>query len=109
MDLVVAEIRVGRDDAALDGLGQDSVAVQAAAVVADFDDDAASVVEGAQHQSAPGRFAGRQSPLGRFDAVVHGVAHQMGERVADLLDHTLVQLGVGAADHQLDVLAQLAR
>jgi len=41
--------------------------------------------------------------------VVDGVAHQVHERVADLLDHGLVELGVGAADDELDLLAELAR
>ena len=45
--------------------------------------------------------------LGAFDAMVHGVAHQVGQRVGQALDHGLVQFGLRAADAQHDVLAQL--
>ncbi len=39
--------------------------------------------------------------LGRhFDAVVAGVAHEVGQRVGDLLDQPLVQLGGFALGHQ---------
>ena len=55
------------------------------------------------------RLAARHAHLHRLDAVVHRVAHQMGERIGDFLHHRLVELGVGAADLQLDVLAQLGR
>ena len=37
-----------------------------------------------------------------------GVAHQVRQRIGDLLDDGLVELGVFAADDQLDVLAELA-
>ncbi|KPZ14603.1 membrane protein [Pseudomonas syringae pv. spinaceae] len=54
-----------------------------------------------------GRFAGRATRLGAFDAVVHGIAQQVHERVADLLDNGLVQFGFCAIDNQVDVFAQL--
>ncbi|MNZ93045.1 hypothetical protein D3C78_1120990 [compost metagenome] len=53
-----------------------------------------------------GRFAGRQPGLGGFNAVIHGVAQQVHEWVADFFHHGLVQLGLCAADDQVDVLAQ---
>ena len=44
----------------------------------------------------------------RLDPMVDGVAHQVGQRVADAFHHGLVQLGVLTTDVQGDVLAQLA-
>ncbi len=54
-----------------------------------------------------GRFACRATRFGAFDAVVHGVAQQVHERVADLLDNGLVQFGFCAIDNQVDVFSQL--
>lgn len=62
---------------------------------------------GVEGQGAPCRLAGRQPFLGRFYAVIHGIAHQMHQGIADLLHHRLVQLGVAAGDHQRYVLVQL--
>ena len=54
------------------------------------------------------RLAGGQ-PLGRrLQAVVGGVAHHVGERVLDQVEHLAVELGVGAVHLQLDLLAQFA-
>jgi hypothetical protein len=44
-----------------------------------------------------------------FDAVVDGVAHHVRQRVADLFDDGLVELSIGAGDHQFDVLAEITR
>ncbi len=44
-----------------------------------------------------------------LDAVVHAVADQVHQRIAQLVDHGLVQLGIGAFDGELDILAQIAR
>ena len=55
------------------------------------------------------RLAGGQALLGRLQAVVQRVAHQVHQRVGDALDHRLVQLGVAADDLQRDVLAELGR
>ena len=41
----------------------------------------------------------------RLDAVVHGVADQVHERLADLVDHGLVDARLLALQHQLDLLA----
>ena len=45
-----------------------------------------------------------------LDAVVDAVAHQVHQRIADLLQHGLVELGLLAGELQLDLLAEaLAR
>ncbi len=53
-----------------------------------------------------GRFACCATCFGALDAVVHGIAQQVHERVADLFDDGLVQFGLRAIDDQVDVLAQ---
>ena len=39
--------------------------------------------------------------------MVHGVAHQVHQWVADFFDQRFIQLGFAAANHQADFLAQL--
>ena len=48
----------------------------------------------------------RARPASR--AVVGRVAHHVGQRVLDQLQHLAVELGLGAVHHQLDLLAQVA-
>ena len=50
--------------------------------------------------------AGGEARLGSLDAVVDGVAHQVHQRIADLLEHGLVELGAVAGEAQLDLLAE---
>ncbi len=45
----------------------------------------------------------------RLDAVVDGVADQMRERLGDLVDDPLVDLGLAAANGELDFLVERAR
>ena len=74
----------------------DPLDVEAAAVVGDADDDVAAFVIGGEANDALLRLAGGD-PLGaRLQAVVGGVAHHVGERILDALQHLAVELGVGA-------------
>jgi hypothetical protein len=45
---------------------------------------------------------------GRLQAVVGGVAHHVGERVLDQVEHLAVELGVGAVHLEFDLLVQFA-
>jgi hypothetical protein len=93
------------DDPALEGGARHQVRVDTGAVVRHLDDDVAALVVGAQRQHALGRFAGRH-PHGRWlDAVVDGVAHQVGERVLDRFEQAAVQLGLPALHRQPHLLA----
>src|SRR5690606_41493165 len=91
-DLGVGRV-VGHGDAAFGGLAQDALAVEAAAVVADLDDDVRALVGGAQAQRAGFVLACGTTLVGPFQAGVDGVAHPVHQRVGDLLGHALVQFG----------------
>ena len=52
------------------------------------------------------RLAGREAYLRRLDAMVDGIAHQVHQRIADLLEHGLVELGGVTGQAQLDFLAE---
>src|SRR5690606_19734149 len=85
---------VGRHrQVALGRLAQDALSVQALTVVADLDDDVPALV-GRAHADGAGLVLARGDAFGRhFQAVVDRVAHQVHQRVDDLLDHALVQFG----------------
>ena len=52
----------------------------------------------------------RGQPLGRrLQPVIGGVAHHMGQRILDQVEHLAVELGVGALHLELDLLVQFAR
>ena len=115
----------GREDELLDlgfrhlvelGLGDEPVGqslfldpldVEAAAVIGDADDDMPALVIGGQPDDALLRLASGDPVGPRLQAVVGGVAHHVGERILDALQHLAVELGVGAVQLELDVLAEL--
>ena len=76
-----------------------------AAVVGDLDRHPAALVEGPQREPARPRLSGGHAGRGRLDAVVDRVADEMRERIADALDQRPIELGVGAVDRQLHLLA----
>ena len=94
-----------------EALGQrlvaDALDVEAAAVVGDVDDDVAAFVIGGEADGALLRLAGGDALGAALEAVVGGVAHHVGERILDPLEHLAVELGVGAVHLELDVLAEL--
>src|SRR6266700_4596247 len=107
-DFLVAQVLYWRGEAALDGASENLLAVQPAAVVRHFDHDTARLVVGVEPHLTAGRLATLTPHFRRFDPVVEGVSDQMHERIADQFDHRLVQLGLGAGEDELDVLAELA-
>src|SRR6266567_6625285 len=107
-DFLIAQDLTWRGDPALDGTSENLLAVQPAAVVRHFDHDAARLVVGVEPHLTAGRLATLTPHFRRFDPVVEGVSDQMHERIADQFDHRLVQLGLGAGEDELDVLAELA-
>ena len=83
--------------------------MNAAAVVADLDDDVPAFVIGVQdHRSHLGLARGA-ARLARLDAVVGRVADHVGERVLDELEHLAVELGVRADHLEVDLLTEVER
>src|SRR3546814_17410069 len=65
-------------------LGEQLGAVQAPAVVADFDDDVATLMRGLQRHRAADVLAGGAALIRRFTTMIEAVANPMRERIADL-------------------------
>ena len=87
-------------------LGADFSGIQPASVVGDFDDDVPAFVTRGEPDGRAFRLAER-APLGRqFDAVIGGIAHHVGERILDQVEHLAVEFGLGAVHFQFDLLAE---
>ena len=104
----LVEIGLGRKPVG-ERLLADARGVEAAAVVGHADDDLPALVIGGQPDRAVLGLAGGDAFGARLDAVIGRVAHHVGERVLDALQHLPVELGVGAVHLELDVLAELGR
>src|SRR5690606_29005095 len=74
-----------------------------------LDQDLVPRLARADPQNAGRRLAGVRTVFGALDAVVDRVADDVGERIADHLDHLAVQLDVAAIDLKRHALAELAR
>src|SRR5208282_332347 len=86
----------GGDDGAFDSLFAEAILAQAGAIVADFDIDLSTFMKGAQDQASASLLASLEADFWKFDAMVDGIAHQMGERILDGLDDGLVEFGLFA-------------
>ena len=98
------------DQAGLYGLGADALQIQAAAVVGHAQLQRVGV-QGHVDDDAPGRgLAFAQAGLGLFDAVVHRVAQQVREHVAQCACHLVVQGDAGIVNvHRRRFLVQVCR
>ena len=97
----------GRDDTFLDRLGFEFFGVETVAVVTDFDLHAARQMRSGNAHVAGGGFASCNACGGQLDAVVGGVANEVGERVGKPLEKGAVELDVIADGFELDFFAQL--
>jgi len=78
-------------------------------VVGDEDDDVVAFLTSLEPHDRLFRLAGRDAVSGVLDAVIDRIADQVDDRIAEVLDHRLVDLGLLAREHELDVLSKVAR
>ena len=88
---------------------EDALGIDARAVVADFNDDAAAAMFGGKADGAFFGLAGRRRSSGILDAVIDRVADDVGQRIAQTLDDRSVDLGVFADHFETDFLSGLRR
>ena len=100
---------VGRDESAGNGTIADPFDVDATAVVADRDDDAVAPMRRGEPHRGHLRLATAQPHVGRLDPVVDGITDKMDERVAEFVDHALVEFGLLARNLERHALAELIR
>src|ERR1019366_8789118 len=95
-DLAIAQPArlVGGDQALLDRFIANPLLVETCSVIRDLDVDLSTFMECAQKQPPLRIFSCRLPDLGPFDAMVHGIPHDVGQRVFDSLDQRLVEFGL---------------
>ena len=102
-------IAASRRQAIGDGLLADPLEIEAAPVVGDADEDVPAFVIGVECDGAGFRLARGQTARAILDAVVGGIAHHMGQRILDQLEHLAVEFGLGALHGEFDLLAGFDR
>ena len=104
--LVVFHIRAGKP--LPERFTQHSITIYTHPVILDFNDDFASRILSGQC-NFPHRILACVNPhlLVRLDAVIHGIAHDMHNRVADRIYDRLVDLRILPDDAELRLTAQL--
>ena len=94
-------------DARSQRAGDELFGIDSAAVIADLDQDLVARLARGNAQP-PGFGLADNPPRGRrFDAMIDRVADDMGERVADHLDHLAIELHIAARCAQIDLLAEV--
>ena len=73
----------------------------------DLDQDLVAGLAGGNAERAGRLLAGGGARLGLLDAMIDGVADDMGKRIADHLDHLAIELDVAAVHVEPDLLAEI--
>src|SRR5450755_1390473 len=94
-------------EALLGSPGLDFLYVNARPVVGDFNDNLIALMIRSEMDGSARRLSASHPLLGALDAMTDGIADQMGHRLGDYVEQTLVQIGFLALHHQSHVLAAL--
>ena len=94
------------DQTGLDGTSDNAFVVEPSTIVADFDDNVATLVVSTQSQLAGAGFAVRFTNVGGLDSVIDRVANEMEERPFYRLDDRFVEIGLLALHFEIDLLAE---
>src|SRR6266481_2616206 len=93
------------DEAVANGVFANIVQVDAAAIVADFDDDLRALMMSVEGNCSAGGLAGAEALVSWLNTVVDGVADKVRERLGKRVEDAFVEIGVFAGDFQGDVFA----
>src|SRR5712664_1869742 len=81
--------------------------VDAATIVAYFNDDLSALMIGVEIDGAANGLTGSQSFVGRLNAMIHGIAHDMHERLGQSIEDAFVEVRVLTGNFQSHVFAAL--
>src|SRR5208337_4274968 len=95
----------GFQQAVVNGLVANEVEIDAAAIVADFDDHLCALMIGIEKNGAASGLSRIEALAGRLDAVIDGVADEVGEGFSKGVEYALVEIGVLAGHFEGDVFA----
>jgi len=107
-DLVTAHRAAfgGGDQSGGDRLGDDAVFIQPVPVIADHDGDGVARLPRRDGEQTNLALAIGEASGRRFDPVVDRIADDVGQRVADRLDHLAVEFNVAAVEIDHHLLAE---
>ena len=105
--VAVADFAVRVEQTALDRLAPHRLQRHAGTVIADIENDVATLARQVEGDPSLGRFTRRYSRLGRFKSMVHGIAQHVLQRCRHAFEHVAIHFAFGVFDDELNVLAQL--
>src|SRR5882724_5247814 len=91
----------------LDGACAEPGKIDAATIVAYFNDDLSALMIGVEIDGAAGGLSGSQSFVGRLNAMIDGIAHDMHERLGESIEDAFVEVRVLTGDLESHVFAAL--
>src|SRR5581483_11249680 len=89
----------GADDPGFNRFADYFLAVDSASIIADLDYDLVALMISIELHGALGRLSGADALLRRFNSVVYGIPHQVGQRLGQHIEDALIQIGVLAAQY----------
>src|SRR5215472_810967 len=92
------------NQAALDGALLHTLIIDPAPVIFDFKVDVVATVIGAQRDFSRRGLARCNAVAAELDSMRHGIAHQMDERIGNLLNNVVIEFGLASGEFQLDFL-----
>ena len=99
---------VSVDKTFFEGLAPKRVRAHAAPVIAYFDHYVIAFLPRHQAHDALFGLARRPAVFRHFNAVINGVANEMNQRIAEIVDHRAIELRVLAFEHEIHVLSEVA-
>ncbi len=93
------------DDAAVNSVFANIVEIDAAAIVADLDDDLSALMIGVERNGATSGLSSAKALVGGLDAVINGVADEVSERLGERVQDAFVEVGVFSGNFESDVLS----
>src|SRR5208282_129880 len=90
------------------GARPDFFRVNASTVVGDLDDYLIPLMISGQPQGSLRPLAGANPLFRGLDAMANGISHKVGQRLGNRIQNTFVEIGLPAADDQLDFFSALA-
>src|SRR5579884_3260730 len=97
------------NESLLDRLTAHALHIDSGAIIADCHLNLVTLLPRLDPDGSLTRFAGRYTQFGAFDSMIERVAHEVNQRIVDVLHHVLVELGFLAADQELDLFSVSTR
>src|SRR3546814_10156665 len=99
-DLLIRNVRIRCDKAPLNCLGQDALPIDAPPIIRYADENTATAMLRAEADNTFGLLTSSDTFIGRFKAVIDGVANKVRQRLTNAFNDRLIQFRALALDIQ---------